>query len=91
MNEFLRYFHGIVGVFPMHLEIYYSRTMDWCVNVWKKSCADMYPGCERNSDGDAILVRVQDCTPESAGEEALKSLKKWIRQYTRFRPEDWEG
>ena len=90
MNEFLRYFSGIVGVFPMHLEIYYSKNMDWCVDVWKKACASMYPGCESNREGDAILVRVQDATADAAGEQALKSLKKWIRTYTRFRPEQWE-
>ena len=81
MTEFLQYFDDIVGDFPMHLEIYYSKTMDWCVNVWKKACAELYPGCEHKG-GDAILVRVQDATAEEAGAQALRSLKAWLARYT---------
>ena len=88
MTEFLRFFEGIRGVLPMHLEIYYSRTMDWCVRVWKKACADQYPGCEAEGN-DAILVRVQDATCEEAGQQALVSLKKWLAAFVGKRSDEW--
>lgn len=80
MNEFIEFFTSIVDDFPMHLEIYYSKRMDWCVEVWKKGCADEYPNSPR-MDGDAVLVKVQDATAEEAGAMALKRLKEWLKWF----------
>ena len=38
MNEFLKFFNEKVKTYPMYLEIYYSKIMDWCITVYKKGC-----------------------------------------------------
>ena len=36
MNDFLKFFNEKKNDFPMHLEIYYSKIMDWCISITKK-------------------------------------------------------
>ena len=43
MDDFLRFFNEKVINFPMHLEIYYSKIMDWCIVITKKGCASVLP------------------------------------------------
>ena len=35
-NDFLQYFENERHRTPMHLEIYYSSVMDWCIKIYKK-------------------------------------------------------
>lgn len=54
----------------MHLEIYYSKTMDWCITIYKK-------GCGKNGE-DLQIVSVQNCDVEYAFAKAQIKLKDWL-------------
>lgn len=60
VNEFLEFMDQLKKSFPFHLEIYYSKIMDWCIVVTKQGCAKDYPKSEHKGD-DAIICMVQDC------------------------------
>lgn len=66
MNEFIKFFDEKVHDYPMHLEIYYSKIMDWTIRVWKKM------------DKDIEIVDVQDCDVELAFAKAQVQLKEWL-------------
>ena len=53
MSEFLKFFDDKVKDYPMHMEIYYSKITDWCINIYKK-------GCDKDG-GDLGIVNIQDC------------------------------
>lgn len=70
MDEFLRFFDEKRRCYPMHLEIYYSKVMDWCISVYKKGCAE---------DGsDLQIISVQNCDIEYAFAKAQVELKEWL-------------
>lgn len=54
----------------MHFELYYSKTMDWCLHIWKKGCgengADIGICDEQAPDLNLVLAK---------GEVALK---EWL-------------
>ncbi len=66
MNEFLKFFDEKAHNYPMHLEIYYSKIMDWTIRVWKKM------------DKDIEIVNVQDCDVDLAFAKAQVQLKEWL-------------
>ena len=66
MNEFIRFFDEKTLDYPMHLEIYYSKIMDWTIRVWKKM------------DKDIEIVNIQDCDVELAFAKAQVQLKEWL-------------
>ena len=66
MNEFIKFFKQTVQDYPMHLEIYYSKIMDWTIRVWKKM------------DKDIEIVNIQDCDVELAFAKAQVQLKEWL-------------
>ncbi len=70
MDEFLKFFDKKVEDYPMHLEIYYSKIMDWCIRVYKKGCGD----CGK----DIKIVFVQDCDMELCFAKAQVELKEWL-------------
>ena len=72
MNEFLKFFDEKVKTYPMHLEIYYSKIMDWCITVYKK-------GCGQNGD-DLNILAVQSCDMELAFAKAHVELKEWLSE-----------
>lgn len=80
MNDFLLFINDLRYRFPVHLEIYYSRFMDWCIKVYKKDCADDYPGSPR-SGTDAILCDVQSGDMELAFAKAHVAVKEWLIEY----------
>lgn len=80
MSDFLRFFAEKVKVFSMHLEIYYSKPCDWCIDVYKKGCANDYPGSVIDED-DVILVRVSDCDMELCFARAQVALKEWLLEH----------
>lgn len=41
MSDFLRFFDKKAESYPMHLEIYYSKIMDWCINIYKRVVGKM--------------------------------------------------
>lgn len=66
MNEFIKFFDEKVHDYPMHLEIYYSKIMDWTIRVYKKM------------DKDIEIVNIQDCDVELAFAKAQVQLKEWL-------------
>ena len=81
MNEFLKFFDEKASSFPMHMEIYYSKTMDWCITIEKWGCADEYPKSQSDVD-DAVLCKVQDSDMELCFAKAYVALKEWLREFT---------
>ena len=77
MNEFLKFFNEKAHNFPMHLEIYYSKIMDWCITIIKQGCASDYPNSRRDGD-DAIVVQEQDLDMELCFAKAHVALKAWL-------------
>lgn len=73
MQEFLKFFDKKSRNYPMHVEIYYSKIMDWCIHVYKKGC-----GC---SGEDLEVVNVQSCDMELCFAEAQVELKKWLSEH----------
>ncbi|MCD8207590.1 MAG: hypothetical protein LUD72_06620 [Bacteroidales bacterium] len=56
-----------VKYFPMHMEIYYSHVMDWCIRIWK--------GTEDNE-----IVTEQDMDMELCFAKAHAALKEWLSE-----------
>ena len=86
MNEFMKFIDDLAHRFPLHVEIYFSKVMDWCVTVYRKGCAEDYPGtpvryydCEKTND--ACLCDVQDSDMELAFAKAHVAVKEWMLKY----------
>jgi len=77
MSDFLKFFDEKTHDFPMHLEIYYSKIMDWCIDIYKKGCAADYPESEHKGE-DAVIVDVQGCDMELCFAKAHVALKEWL-------------
>lgn len=77
MAEFLKFVDDLTKRFPVHVSIYYSKIMDWCIKVTKVGCASDYPGSRREG-ADAILCDVQSCDIELAFAKAQLMLKDWL-------------
>lgn len=77
MTDFLRFIDELRRNFPIHLEIYYSKIMDWCITVTKVGCADDYPNSE-HIGSDAILCRVQDLDMQLCFAKAHVCVKEWL-------------
>lgn len=70
MDDFLKFFSGIVKQVPMHLEITYSKVTDWGIRIYRKGCAD---------DGtDEEIINTQDCDIELCFAIAQVKLKTWL-------------
>lgn len=80
MNDFMKFIDDLVHRFPVHLNIYYSKTMDWCITVYKKGCAEDYPG-SRHEDNNAILCEVQSSDMELAFARAQVEVKEWLIEH----------
>ncbi|MBR4719763.1 MAG: hypothetical protein IKP31_05920 [Lachnospiraceae bacterium] len=80
MDDFLRFFNEKRYHFPMHMEIYYSKIMDWCIDIYKKGCAADYPDAEHDGD-DVVIVKVQDLDMELCFARAHVALKEWLMKY----------
>lgn len=81
MVDFLRFIDELKNAFPIHVEIYYSRVMDWCIKVYKKGCAADYPASEADGQ-DAILCNVQKSDIELAFAKAHVQVKEWLLENT---------
>ena len=80
MNDFLEFIDVLRRGFPIHLEIYYSKIMDWCITVYKKGCAEDYPDSEHDGN-DVILCRVQDIDMALCFAKAHVAVKEWLVEY----------
>lgn len=77
MNEFLNFVNNLHQYFPVHMEIYMSKIMNWCITVSKKGCAKNYPN-SHSSGEDVILVNVQDIDMELCFAKAYVAIKEWL-------------
>ena len=68
---------GLKNCFPFHMEIYYSKIMDWCITVTKKGCAKEFPKSAHEGD-DVIMVQVQDLDMELCFAKAHVAIKEWL-------------
>lgn len=80
MSEFLQFLDDLIQHFPLHVEIYYSKIMDWCIRITKVGCASDYPGSPRDGD-DAVLCNVQDCDMKLAFAKAQVEVKAWLSKF----------
>lgn len=80
MQDFLKFFDEKVKDFPMHLEIYYSKFMDWCISIYKKGMAGQYPKAE-SAGCDVVIVNVQDVDMELCFAKAHVALKEWLLEH----------
>lgn len=78
MTEFLNFMDELSGRFPFHMEIYYSKIMDWCITVYKKGCASDYPNSESDNEGNAIICREQDPDMALCFAKAHIAVKNWL-------------
>lgn len=70
MQDFLEFFEEQRHSTAMHLEIYYSKVMDWVIQVYKKGCVD---------DGeDLVILYVQEYDMKLAFAKAQIKLKEWL-------------
>lgn len=81
MNEFLKFFDEKRKVFPMHLEITYSKVCDYAIFIYKKRCAEDYPD-SRHSGDDAIICFEQGHDIELCFARAHVALKEWLLENT---------
>lgn len=72
MDDFLKFFAEKVKRYPMHIEIYYSKVMDWCINIYKKN---IWTG-----EKEEEIVDIQNCDMELAFAKAQVELKKWFME-----------
>ena len=79
MNDFLYFVDLLAHRFPIHLVIYYSKVMDWCIKITKVGCAPDYPDTPHEGN-DAILVNVQDADMELCFAKAHVVLKEWLSE-----------
>ena len=77
MNEFLMFVDDLRCRFPIHVEIYYSKIMDWCIKITKKGCAKDYPNSMYDGS-DAILVTESGCDMQLVFAKAYVALKEWL-------------
>lgn len=77
MYDFLTFFDEEVRSFPMHLEICYSKTMDWTITITKKGCASDYPDSVKRGN-DAVIVDEQDGDIGLVFAKAHVALKEWL-------------
>lgn len=81
MNDFLLFVKALLKRFPMHVEITYNKTCDWTIYIYKKGCAEDYPGCQNDEKGNAIIVYEQDGDMELCFAKAHVALKEWLCEH----------
>ncbi len=80
MNEFLTFFDEKTHYFPMHLEIRYSKIVDWYIKITKVGCTADYPDCEHDGN-DVLIVFEQENDMELMFAKAYVALKEWLLEH----------
>lgn len=73
MQEFMQFFNSKTKDYPMYLEIYYSKVMDWCIHVYKKGCGD--------NESDLEILSIQESDMELCFAKAQVELKEWLLEH----------
>lgn len=68
MHDFLKFFDEKVKTYPMHLEIYYSRRLDWVIHVYRVP----------ETITEATVIAVSDPDMELCFAKAHVALKEWL-------------
>ena len=77
MSDFLRFLDEKLKGFPMHVKIWYSKTCDWVICIYKQGCANDYPNSAKCGE-DAVIVHEQDGDMELCFAKAHVALKEWL-------------
>ncbi len=77
MNDFLLFIDDLRRRFPIHVEIYYSKIMDWNIKVYRKGMAGDYPQSTRDGN-DAVICNVQDNDMKLCFAKAHAGVKAWL-------------
>jgi hypothetical protein len=80
MSDFLEFMDKLSKHFAFHLEIYYSKSMDCCITVYKQGCAKDYPKSAHDGD-DAIICKVQDLDMALCFAKAHVAVKEWLIEH----------
>ena len=80
MSDFLKFVDDLRHRFPIHVNIYYSKIMDWCITITKKGCASEYPKSMHDGN-DAVLVMEQNSDMELCFAQAHVHLKEWLLEH----------
>ena len=80
MSDFLKFIDDLRHSFAIHIEIYYSKNMDWCITIYKKGCSSDYIGADIEGD-DVIICKIQDCDMELCFAKAHVVVKEWMREF----------
>lgn len=78
MDDFLRFFREITKNYPLRLEIYYSKVMDWCISIYKKEWNNISVD---NYETETEIIAVQTCDMELAFALAQVKLKEWMLEH----------
>ena len=73
MNEFLQFFDKVKYNYPMHMEIYYSSMLDWCITIWT--------GRSSSFANRKKIVNIQNCDMEYAFAKAHVDLKDYLSEH----------
>lgn len=83
MSDFLEFVNDLVKRFPLHVEIYYSRILGWCITITKEGCAQYYPNavhCGEDKD-DVLVVEAQGSDMNLCFAKAHVALKEWMIEH----------
>lgn len=79
MSDFLLFIDDLAKRFPIHVNITYSKTCDWTIEVYKRGMADCFPKSPRRGE-DAMLCNVQEHDMELAFAKAHCEVKEWMME-----------
>lgn len=80
MQDFLLFIEEKLKMFPMHVDIYYSKICDWTIRITKKGCAEDYPDSEHDGN-DAVICYVQHCDMQMCFAMAHVAVKEWLLEH----------
>lgn len=76
-NDFLQYFENERHRTPMHLEIYYSSVMDWCIKIYKKRMDNAFSDI-KIYDEEVVICDIENADLAGGMAEAREQLEKWL-------------
>ena len=54
----------------MHLQLFYSKTMDWCLHIYKRGCGE--------NGGDLEICKEQSCDLSYLLAKGEVAIKDWL-------------
>lgn len=78
-DDFLQYFEAERHKTPMHLEIYCSSVMDWCIKIYKKRMNNVFSDVKIYED-EVVICDIQNADLDEGLREAREKLEKWLSE-----------